>query len=235
MPRGERPADGIMGLCFLSAIARHGPVGTPVQGARTSSTKPVPPEKRMADGKAGFKGMGFPVSGRLSGYVPSATNSPLPQDLAYHLPKGSDLVLQTHFHPVGKNAADARLLDTSSRLSQVGAADPLVEADLLKLLDNLPAMAKRADKNKDRVLDNGELETNGASFRAPATEEPINAVGGRYLTPSFQSTCVPLFPGTAISRSPSPSESAIRIYNPIPAFPRCTSCLANLSVSTFQS
>jgi hypothetical protein len=54
------------------------------------------------DGKTGFKGMGFRISGRLGGYVPGAAPAILPGDLAYPLPKGSDLVLQTHFHPVGK-------------------------------------------------------------------------------------------------------------------------------------
>ncbi len=46
--------------------------------------------------------MGFPVTGRLGGYVHGSTAPPLPGDLAYHLPRGADLVLQTHFHPIGK-------------------------------------------------------------------------------------------------------------------------------------
>jgi len=54
------------------------------------------------DGKPGFKGMGFRISGRLGGYVPGNTGRKLPGDMALPLPKGSDLVLQTHFHPVGK-------------------------------------------------------------------------------------------------------------------------------------
>lgn len=38
----------------------------------------------------------------LGGYVPGAIPTRLPGDLAMHLPKGSDIVMQTHFHPSGK-------------------------------------------------------------------------------------------------------------------------------------
>ncbi|NNE90952.1 MAG: hypothetical protein HKN23_04840, partial [Verrucomicrobiales bacterium] len=54
------------------------------------------------DGKPGFFGMGFRKSGSLGGYVPGSTPRKLPGDLALPLPKGSDLVLSTHFHPSGK-------------------------------------------------------------------------------------------------------------------------------------
>ena len=58
--------------------------------------------KDGADGKPGFRGMRVQVSGRLGGYVPGVTVTRLPGDLAYALPQGSDLMLQTHFHPTGK-------------------------------------------------------------------------------------------------------------------------------------
>ena len=38
----------------------------------------------------------------LGGYVPGSTPSRLPGDLALPLPAGSDIVMQTHFHPSGK-------------------------------------------------------------------------------------------------------------------------------------
>ena len=53
-------------------------------------------------GKPGFSGMGFRKSGSLGGYVPGSTPKKFPGDLALPLPKGSDLVLATHFHPSGK-------------------------------------------------------------------------------------------------------------------------------------
>ena len=55
-----------------------------------------------ADGRPGFQGMRFQISGRLGAYVPGTTPSRLPGDLAMALPRGSDLVMQTHFHPTGK-------------------------------------------------------------------------------------------------------------------------------------
>ena len=54
------------------------------------------------DGKPGFHGMSFRLSGSLGGYVPGVSPKHLPGDLARPLPKGSDLVLSTHFHPSGK-------------------------------------------------------------------------------------------------------------------------------------
>ena len=64
------------------------------------------------DGKPGFRGMairrgegGGLVGGSgnsLGGWAVGATPRHLPLDLALPLPRGSDLVLQTHFHPSGK-------------------------------------------------------------------------------------------------------------------------------------
>ena len=73
-----------------------------------------------ADGKPGFGGMGaggvgvrplsargaggsgMPPSGSLGGWAVGATPVPLQDGLAFPLPKGSDLVLQEHFHLTGK-------------------------------------------------------------------------------------------------------------------------------------
>lgn len=75
------------------------------------------------DGKAGLSGMSFLRQGGdrqrgslrtrsgssstsgvrgLGGYVPGAMPNKLPGDLALPLPKGGDIVMQTHFHPSGK-------------------------------------------------------------------------------------------------------------------------------------
>jgi hypothetical protein len=53
-------------------------------------------------GKPGFPGMTFGRSGTLGGWAVGAVPRRLPEGLAMALPKGSDLVLQTHFHPSGK-------------------------------------------------------------------------------------------------------------------------------------
>ena len=54
------------------------------------------------DGQPGFAGMGFRGSGQLGGWAVGATPMKLPDGLASPLSKGSDLVVQTHFHPSGK-------------------------------------------------------------------------------------------------------------------------------------
>ncbi|MEM9586641.1 MAG: hypothetical protein AAGA03_05120 [Planctomycetota bacterium] len=69
------------------------------------------------DGRAGLSGMSFLQRNRdqqdttgtggisdrgLGGYVPGTTPAKLPGDLAMFLPKNSDVVMQTHFHPSGK-------------------------------------------------------------------------------------------------------------------------------------
>jgi mono/diheme cytochrome c family protein len=77
-------------------------------------------KKDGADGRPGFGGMGaggagvtptganatrgggMPPNGSLGGWAVGGTAVPLSDGLAYPLPKGADLVLQTHFHPTGK-------------------------------------------------------------------------------------------------------------------------------------
>ncbi len=61
-------------------------------------------KKDGADGKPGFAGMtaGVARGGSLGGWAVGASPRRLPQDLALPLPKGSDIVLQSHFHPTGK-------------------------------------------------------------------------------------------------------------------------------------
>ena len=65
-------------------------------------------KREGADGKPGFGGMGAGRprigggGGRLGGWAVGATPVPLAEGLAYPLPKGSDLILQEHFHLTGK-------------------------------------------------------------------------------------------------------------------------------------
>jgi hypothetical protein len=66
------------------------------------------------DGKPGFSGMaaigltnlgannGIPPSGSLGGWAVGATPVLMPDGVALPLPKGSDIILQTHFHMTGK-------------------------------------------------------------------------------------------------------------------------------------
>ena len=61
----------------------------------------------LADPKPGFGGLTVPGMKYLVGWAPGAGALTLPPDLAWHFPKGSNLVLQTHFHPNGKAEREA--------------------------------------------------------------------------------------------------------------------------------
>ncbi|HEX4348081.1 MAG TPA: hypothetical protein VHZ73_10940, partial [Vicinamibacterales bacterium] len=52
-------------------------------------------------------GMVSRVSGGLGGWALGARAKMLPEGLAYFVPKGSDLILSTHFHPDGKEEKEA--------------------------------------------------------------------------------------------------------------------------------
>ncbi|MGH9843745.1 MAG: c-type cytochrome [Blastocatellia bacterium] len=66
-------------------------------------------------GRAAFSGgnprlgagsQGAPI-GSLGGWAVGAQARVLPEDLAWYVPKGADLILSTHFHPSGKAEAEA--------------------------------------------------------------------------------------------------------------------------------
>lgn len=57
-------------------------------------------------GFASFGGPGFIPTGSLGGWAPGAMPRPSPEGTAKILKKGSDLVLQLHFHPTGKEEAE---------------------------------------------------------------------------------------------------------------------------------
>ena len=50
----------------------------------------------------GGRGEGLRMGGGIGGWAVGGNPRPLPEGLAWHVPKGADLVLQTHFHPSGK-------------------------------------------------------------------------------------------------------------------------------------
>ncbi|MDF1663098.1 MAG: redoxin domain-containing protein, partial [Planctomycetota bacterium] len=53
-----------------------------------------------------FGGIGFPPSGSLGGYSPGAQAAFLPDGVARILKKGTDIILQVHYHPTGKVESD---------------------------------------------------------------------------------------------------------------------------------
>jgi hypothetical protein len=58
-------------------------------------------------GLAALGGGGSSQIGNLGGWALGAQARSLPDGLAYHLPKGADLILSTHFHPSGKAEDEA--------------------------------------------------------------------------------------------------------------------------------
>src|SRR6185312_15836047 len=63
-----------------------------------------------APGYTHFGGVGFAPNGSLGGWVPGATPRFLTEGLGRLLPKGSDLVIQLHYHPDGKAESDQSMV-----------------------------------------------------------------------------------------------------------------------------
>ena len=61
-------------------------------------------------GYASFGGPGIVPTGSLGGWAPGAMPRKLPDGMGKNLRKGSDLVLQVHYHPDGKPEADQSLV-----------------------------------------------------------------------------------------------------------------------------
>lgn len=62
------------------------------------------------DGRPGFSGMRLERSPMVAGWAVGGMPERLPDGLAIKLPKGSDLVLQSHFHPSGKKELEQTTL-----------------------------------------------------------------------------------------------------------------------------
>jgi mono/diheme cytochrome c family protein len=67
-------------------------------------------EGDQRDGQTGFRGMRPGRMGSLGGWAVGGMPEPLPDGLAMRLPRSSDLVLQSHFHPSGKREEEKTTL-----------------------------------------------------------------------------------------------------------------------------
>src|SRR5207248_923950 len=66
-------------------------------------------ERDQADpgpGYACFGGPGEPIQGDLGGWAPGIQPSTLPEGIGRSLPRGGDLIVQVHYHPIGKPETD---------------------------------------------------------------------------------------------------------------------------------
>ena len=74
-------------------------VDTAGEGRRRDAADPAP-------GYTSFGGPGFLPSGEMGGWAPGNLPQYLPEGIARPLPAGSDLIIQVHYHPVGRVQSD---------------------------------------------------------------------------------------------------------------------------------
>src|SRR5262249_50503558 len=81
-------------------------VDTAGQARKLEEAEKVRPKKADATdsgpGYSGAMGVGFVPRGGLSGWAPGQMPRHLPDGVGYGLPKGSDVVLQLHYHRDGR-------------------------------------------------------------------------------------------------------------------------------------
>lgn len=82
-------------------VAHHSVLFLDASGAARKLDKATP-----EPGYANFGGPGFLPSGALGGWSVGNTPRPLPNGMGRYLKKGSDLVVQMHYHPTGKPETD---------------------------------------------------------------------------------------------------------------------------------
>lgn len=97
------------------------------QGRKLDAKDPAP-------GYRVFGGIGFLPTGSLGGWAPGATPQRLPEGLGKLLKKNSDLILQMHYHPSGKEELDQ---------SQVGIYFTKKPAE--KLVIGLPVLNRQVN------------------------------------------------------------------------------------------
>ena len=95
---GSDGKPGIEGMSFLS------PTGIPNRETHRAGRRGL--FSRNQNGQTEEPSASV-FSRGLGGYVPGTTPTKLPGDLALHLPKQSDVVMQTHFHPSGRTEFEA--------------------------------------------------------------------------------------------------------------------------------
>jgi hypothetical protein len=101
---GSDGKAGISGMGFLAdfgGAAGVNPAGGGGLLSRLGGQRNQRGSSAMEDGR-----IDGALARGLGGYVPGAMPTKLPGDLAMALPKGSDIVMQTHFHPSGKRETE---------------------------------------------------------------------------------------------------------------------------------
>ncbi|HZN91111.1 MAG TPA: hypothetical protein VFB81_00345 [Myxococcales bacterium] len=110
-------------------------------------------------GYASVGGPGFRPAGNLGGWVPGSTPRFLPEDVGARVPRGSDLVVQLHYHPSGKPEQDQ---------SEIGLF--FARAPRPKRLMSLPMVSPEL-----RIPPGDAHYVTSASFKTPVELELIGA------------------------------------------------------------
>ena len=104
--RKQDGADGQAGIPGMGFLADFGGATSNEKGPRPSGSGILQRLRGQAPGSAPSDEDNSRIDNALArglgGYVPGAVPHQLPGDLAMALPRGSDIVMQTHFHPSGK-------------------------------------------------------------------------------------------------------------------------------------
>ncbi len=99
---GSDGQAGISGMGFLSDFGGETNVDAGILGKGSNVLNRLAGRSRTIKSNAVEDGrIDAALARGLGGYVPGAVPSLLPGDLAMALPRGSDIVMQTHFHPSG--------------------------------------------------------------------------------------------------------------------------------------
>jgi hypothetical protein len=135
--------------------------------------------KETPDMPLSFSGMtGFRPSGGLGGWAVGATPFKLPDGLAYFMPKGSDLVLQAHFHLSGK--AEQEQLTLGLYFAKTPPKQTLVSLQLPPVFGLFSQLNIPAGKSDYKVTD---------SFKLPYDVDLVGAGGhAHYIAKTMKTT-----------------------------------------------
>jgi predicted dienelactone hydrolase/mono/diheme cytochrome c family protein len=98
---GADGQPGISGMGFLAGLGGNDPSPTMVERASGILSRLRGGVQTPGSGDEQGR-IDLAIARGLGGYVPGAVPARLPGDLAMALPRGTDIVMQTHFHPSGK-------------------------------------------------------------------------------------------------------------------------------------
>ena len=101
---GKDGKPGISGMAFLGGRRTIEKKGT--SKSRLQALREMMEQMRKVQSVEVAPPASNALSRGLGAYVPGWTATKLPGDLAMFLPRGSDIVMQTHFHPSGKREAE---------------------------------------------------------------------------------------------------------------------------------